>query len=103
MPAIVTGTVVRWEVINPNTRDERVKHKEDKLVSVYLTNEAEDADESALISKYTRDEVDKVAATAGSTVQDQLDKAKELLDAARQGLIRASGITRATVNPPTAP
>jgi hypothetical protein len=104
MSAIVTGTVVLWEVINAGTVNERVKHKDDKVVSVYLSDDAEDADASALISKYTLDEIAKVAALpANNTPQDQLNKAKELLDAARQGLLRAGGITRATVASPSAP
>jgi hypothetical protein len=99
MGAIVTGTVLYWEVINPRTKNERVIHKDDRVVSVYLTDDGEDANRSALISKYTLDEI----AEAGPTVQNQLDKAKELLLAAKQGLLRADGVTRETVTSPSAP
>jgi NAD(P)H-hydrate repair Nnr-like enzyme with NAD(P)H-hydrate dehydratase domain len=104
MSVIVRGTVVYWEVVHQHKVDERVIHKDDAVVSVYLTDDAEDADESALVSKYTLDQIDKVA--VGPPAGDekaQLDKAKKLLKAACQGLLRAGGITRSAVTSPSAP
>jgi hypothetical protein len=48
MGAIVTGTVVYWEVIGKNTVNERVNHKDDKVVSVYLTDDGRDEEQSAV-------------------------------------------------------
>jgi predicted aconitase len=101
MPVIATGTIVLWEVVGapPN---ERVKHKSDKVVTVYITDDDNDAAVAALIAKYTLDEVDAVPAGPHHQ-RDQLNKAKELLNAAREGLLAATGITRATVTPPSLP
>jgi hypothetical protein len=90
MPVIVTGTVVRWEVVNAGKPNERVKHKSDMVVTVYITDDDDDAVVS-IISKYILDEVAKK--------QDPI----ELLELARDGLLRVVGITRATVTPPSAP
>jgi hypothetical protein len=105
MGAIITGTVLYWEVVNPGTQNERVKHKDDRVVSVYLTDDGEDANRSALVSKYTLDEIAKVAAlpASGNSDTNQLAKAKDLLKAAQQGLLRADGVTRETVMSPSAP
>jgi hypothetical protein len=84
--------------------DERVIHKYDEVVSVYLTDDAEDADESALVSKYTLDEIAKVAALpTANDAQAQLNKAIELLNAAHKGLLRAGGITRSAITSPSPP
>ena len=104
MSVIVRGTVVYWEVVHQHKVDERVIHKDDAVVSVYLTDDAEHADESALVSKYTLDEIAKVA--AGPTPNDakaQLKKAIELLNAAHEGLLRAGGITRSAITLPSPP
>lgn len=102
MAVIATGTVVLWEVVGV-APDERVKHKSDTVVTVYLTDDDSDA-AVALIAKYTLDEIDKVAhGPPPNNPPAQLTKAKELLDAARQGLLEATGITRAMVTPPSVP
>jgi ABC-type phosphate transport system substrate-binding protein len=94
MAAIVTGTVVRWKVVAPNTANERVKHLSDKEVSVYVGDDSEDDDTTAIISTYILDEVNKTAAA------DQLEKAKELLKDASTGLLRVVGTRRSAVTPP---
>jgi hypothetical protein len=98
MPVIVTGTVVLWKVVGV-APDERVKYESDKVVTLYMTDDDNDAAVAALIAKYTLDEVN----SAGGTPAHQLAKAKDLLNAARQGLLQATGITRATVTPPANP
>jgi hypothetical protein len=95
MAAIVTGTVVRWQVVAPNTANERVKHLSDKEVSVYVGDDAEDGDTTAIISTYILDEVNKAGAAAA-----QLNKAKELLKDASTGLLQVVGTGRSGVTPP---
>jgi predicted aconitase len=102
MAVIATGTVVRWVVVGAPPND-RVKHESDTVVTVYLTDDDSDA-AVALIAKYTHDEIDKFAVGPPPHNPSQtLIKAKELLDAARQGLLEATGITRAMVTPPSVP
>jgi hypothetical protein len=104
MAVIVTGTVVHWKVFG-NPPNERVKNVSDTVVTVYLTDDDNDA-AVALIAKYTLAEIDKLQLPPPPTlanVQAQLDKAKELLGDAQKGLLAATGITRATVTPPSVP
>ena len=96
MAVIATGTVVLWVVVGAPPND-RVKHESDTVVTVYLTDDDSDA-AVALIAKYTLDEIAK----AGNPPAP-LNKAKHLLNAARQGLLEATGITRAMVTPPSVP
>jgi high-affinity K+ transport system ATPase subunit B len=96
MAVIATGTVVLWEVVGVPPND-RVKYKSDKVVTVYLTDDDNDA-AVAIIAKYTLDEVD-----AAGTPAQKLIIARALLNAAREGLLAATGIARATVTPPSAP
>jgi hypothetical protein len=98
MAVIATGTVVLWKVVGVAPND-RVKHESDTVVTVYLTDDDSDA-AVALIAKYTLDEIEKAVPPPNSA---KLDKAKELLNAARQGLLEATGITRAMVTPPSLP
>jgi hypothetical protein len=102
MAAIVTGTVVRWKVVGANTVNERVKHVSDKEVSVYVGDGSEEDDVSAILAKYILDEVGDAPAQ-GEVPANVLATARELLIAARNGLVRVSGIKRATVTPPPAP
>src|SRR5262245_781978 len=101
MASIATGMVVLWKVVNKGTANERVEFVSDEQVSLYVGDGSEEADATSILGKYILDEVAKVAAKAGATVQDQLDKAKELLKAACEGLLEVVDITRAPIKPPS--
>jgi hypothetical protein len=90
MPAIVSGTVVRWELVAKATKDEFAKYVSEREVSVYVRDDAEDTDASAIISQYIID------AATNKKPEDPI----ELLTLARDGLLRVVGITRAPITPP---
>jgi hypothetical protein len=92
MPAIATGTVVLWEVVEHANKDDTVEYVSDAKVSVYVANGGEDDDATAILAKYILGEVEGAS--------QKLDKAKELLSAAIDGLLRVGDIKRATVTPP---
>ena len=95
MAAIATGTVVLWEVVNRGTPNERVEYVSDKQVSLYVADGSEQDDATAILAKYILNQVNKAAAN------QQLAKAKDLLKAASDGLLRVSDITRAPITPPS--
>ena len=94
MAAIATGIVVLWKVVRHPNKNDSVEYVSETTVSVYVANGGEDDDVSAILAKYILDEVHKAAAN------HQLAKAKELLKAASDGLLRVGDIKRATVTPP---
>ena len=87
MPAIVTATVIRWEVED----EEEPTFYNEKLVSTYV-GEADDGSlEVMIIAKYILEEASE---------EDQI---LELLEAARDGLLQVTNIEKREVKPPSAP
>jgi hypothetical protein len=106
MAAIASGTVVRWEVANPRATNERIRYKDSIDVSVYVGDEAQEADAaSAIISKYILSKIGEAPPASPPTQADadRLKAALELLQEGRNGLLRVVGATRASVTPPPVP
>jgi hypothetical protein len=81
MPAIVTATVVRWEVNQDSlkTIEPFVEFVDAKNITLYVEG-SEDTEASALIAEYIESAPD--------------DEKKKLLEAARVGLLQVVGVTR---------
>jgi hypothetical protein len=90
MPVIATGTVVKWEVADEDSKDARVKYKScSKPISVYVAGGGDESVASAIISEYI---LGGVEADRGA-----------LLEAASKGLLQVIIINRSPVTPPPLP
>jgi hypothetical protein len=92
MAAIVTGTVVIWDIDS----DGRPKHVRDKAVSVFFPrdetgDDVADAQVLALFSQFLLDEVEQ---------GKKPDEVLALVRKARDGLLQVVGIQRTSVQPP---
>jgi hypothetical protein len=89
MPVIATGTVVKWEVADEDSKDARVKYEScSEPISVYVAGGGDESVASAIISAYIlRADADKSA----------------LLEAASKGLLQVIVINRSPVTPPPLP
>lgn len=88
MPAIVSGTVLRWNVDNTDKSKPRVVFGKAERISVYAADRSEDSEASAIIAEY---------------ILKKKGDAIELLNAARSGLLEVVGIERMSVSPPPVP
>jgi hypothetical protein len=88
MPAIVSGTVLRWKVDNTDTSKPRVVFGKAERISVYAADRSEDSEASAIIAEY---------------ILKKKGDAIELLNAARSGLLEVVGIERMSVSVPPVP
>jgi hypothetical protein len=89
MPAIVSATVLQWKV-DRNGGTPIVEFASSKPISVYVGDGTNDTDVSAIIAEY----ILKAPNAA---------KEKELLKAARDGLLQVTGLNRLEVVPPAVP
>ncbi len=93
MPAIVSATVVRWVVMNPEATDpddRYVEYKDNKDVSLYVEDASQENVASEIIAEYILD--------------PRHEKEKDiLLAAARDGLLQVVGIKRLEIIPPPVP
>jgi len=126
MPAVMTGTVVRWEVVPEGVQNKpRVRFKDAKDISVYVVDEGAEASAiaPAIIAKYilennharragrsrtsqtttaTTTTTPPVTPPAATTPSDDSSE-ESLLEDARKGLLQVVGIRRTTVTPPALP
>jgi hypothetical protein len=101
MAAIVTGTVVLWEVVDPGGPNERVKHVSDETVSVFVPSDetgddAADAQVLAIISQFLLEKVGEKHKQGEALLND----VRDLLIKGREGLLQVAGIKRTSVKPP---
>ena len=89
MSAIVRAIVIRWEVEEDEPEPQYVS---EKPVDLYVGDAANDLLQVMIIAKYILDEA-----------EDDDDKLLELLEAARDGLLKVAKIETQEVTPPSAP
>ena len=104
MAAIVTGTVVLWEVVNPDGENPRVKREDDEAVRVFVPSDetgddVADAQAVALMSQFLLTKVGEEP-VQGEDAPALLNKARGLLIKGRGGLLQVAGIERKSVKPP---
>jgi hypothetical protein len=89
MPAVVTATVIRWEVNHENkTIEPFVEYVDATIIASYVEG-SEETEASAIIADYIE--------RANHTEKDKL------LEAARVGLLQVVGVTRWPITPPGVP
>jgi len=100
MAAIVTGTIVLWEVIGP-VGDERVEHEDDEAVKVFVPSDetgddVADAQVVALMSQFLLTKLGKEK----EGEKPPLKEVRRLLKKGPRGLLQVVGIERKSVKPP---
>jgi hypothetical protein len=90
MPAVVTATVIRWEVNQESlkTIEPFVEYVDAKNITFYVEG-SEETEASAIIAEYMK------SASA--------EEKEMLLEAARVGLLQVVGVTRWPITPPGVP
>jgi hypothetical protein len=91
MPAILTATVMRWEVEEDEEEEEELTFAGETPVSMYVGDVEDSQLEVMIVGKYILD-----GAAAGLDL-------RELLEAARDGLLQVTNVDKREVTPPPVP
>jgi hypothetical protein len=90
MPAIVSATVLEWKVVDPGGRTPVVEFVSSTLISIYVGDGTNDTDVAAITAAYILENPNE-------------ENEKDLLKAARDGLLQVTGLNRLEVVPPAVP